>query len=53
MEEKEETVLCSRMKTQSGHSAVSIVIVTLCVVRAEDEEGASWECPGRQERHGN
>lgn len=31
MEEKEETVLRSRMKTQSGHSAVSIVIVTLCV----------------------
>lgn len=31
MEEKEETVLGSRMKTQSGRAAVSIVIVTLCV----------------------
>lgn len=57
MEEKEETVLGSRMKTQSGRAAVSIVIVTLCVCVSvcvrEDEEGARRECRCRQERHGN
>lgn len=31
MEEKEDALLRSGMKTQDGHSAVPIAIVTLCV----------------------